>query len=104
MREVSIREVVQALNRHYRLSRIDGDIDIDDVQSLLNKLYSLEDDITPSLAREAKTAVDGIEGYLQLRMSEVGSLLGTVQRSQHALRGYVGNKRTCRSHRVFRNV
>ena len=97
-------ELVDILSRTARRCRIEGDMDIEEVDDLLGLVPSFASEITPELAEACDNAIGVIQEYLAVQMKHIIQSNGAIQKSKRALRGYQDIGLKSQPMRVFRNV
>ena len=97
-------ELVDVLTRTADRCRLDGDMDINEVDDLLGLVPSYASEITPELAKSCDDAISVIQEYIAAQMKLIIQSNGAIQKSKRALRGYQDLGLKSQPMRVYRNV
>ena len=97
-------DVVERLERQQKYSQIEGDIDLEYFDGLLNQLYENQNWLTLDLAERAKNAIDLLEYQIRVQLRRlILSSSGTVK-SKRALKSYSLFLSMHSNARIFRNA
>ena len=83
----SFLDLVLQLERHHERAPIEGDLDLENIDYLLQSVYSYEHQITPDLARRAKHAIDGLYDVFSDNMQGFVKKFGVIREGRRALQG-----------------
>ena len=100
----SFSELVISLERHNERAYIEGDLDLVHIEQLISAIYDLEYEITPDLARRAKSALDNLYNVFSDQMMDFVHKFGTIKGGRRALKGYADKKLKSQPRQLYRNV
>ena len=100
----SFTDVVNSLERHSERAHLEGDLDLEHIESLLSAVYTFESEITPELAKRAKNSIDSLYEVFTEQMLGYVQKFGAIKKGRRALRGYSERKRKSQPIHVFKNV
>jgi hypothetical protein len=100
----SFTDVVLSLERHSERAHLEGDLDIQHIETLLTAVYTFESEITSDLAKRAKSSIDSLFEVFTEQMIVYVQKFGTIKKGRRALRGYSDKKAKSKPVRVYRNV
>ncbi len=100
----SFTDVVLALERHSERAHLEGDLDLEHIETLLSAVYLYESEITSDLAKRAKEAIDSLyDVFTEQRIGYVQKF-GAIKKGRRALRGYSDRKPKSQPIHVYKNV
>ena len=100
----TFQDLVHALERYAERSELDGDIDLQQIESLIASVQNFEAQITPDLAERCHTAIESLYSLFEHQMKDFIQSFGSIRESRRALRGYHGYTTKSQPVRVYRNV
>ena len=100
----SFADVVHSLERHSERAHLEGDLDLEHIESLLSDVYTFESEITSDLAKRAKSAIDSLYEVFTEQMLGYVQKFGAIKKGRRALRGYSDKKPKSQPIHVYKNV
>ena len=100
----SFSDVVLQLERLAERAYLEGDLDLEHIETLISAVYEFEYDITPDFAKRAKTALDSLSDVFSDKMLDFVQKFGTIKGGRRALKGYADKKLKSQPIHLYRNV
>lgn len=97
-------DVVERLERHQKYSYIEGDIDLEYFDGLINQLYENQKWLSLDLAERAKNAIDLLEYQIRVQLRRLILSSPGVVKNKRALKSYSLFLSMHDNARIFRNA